>query len=278
MKNGDLRSTILETELLPQQTGMFYLGQVGFLFKFRGKYILVDPYLTDYVDRNFSTEAVQWVRRYPAPILPSEIDFADLVLCTHPHADHADPETLTAIAKASEKAVFAGPASVCAAYRSYGIPEERICCLTIDEEKEFFEDICVTMIPAAHEELHPDGNGGYEETGYILNLGGRRIFHSGDCCPYAGLEQRIMNCDVLMLPVNGRDYFRRYEKDIIGCFEPAEAAILASRTNAGLLVPMHIDLYDVNSLNPAVFVDILQTVDRRQRFHIFMPGEMYILP
>ncbi|MBQ9064175.1 MAG: MBL fold metallo-hydrolase [Blautia sp.] len=273
----DLKNTILDTELLPSQTACFYLGQVGFLFKHCGKIILVDPYLSDYVDNTFSTEEVKWVRRYPAPISAGELDFADLILCTHPHADHTDPWTLKDILKSNDRAIFAGPDSVCDVYEEIGIPPSRICRLKTDAPESFWEGMNVTAIPAAHEELHPDGAGGYVETGFLLELDGRRIFHSGDCCPYKGLEERIMDCDMLILPVNGRDYYRRYEQDIIGCFEPKEASIIAKRTNARMLVPVHIDLYDVNALNPAVFVDTIQQVDPMLRYHIFSPGEGYIL-
>ena len=273
----NIRNSILETQLLPSQTACFYLGQVGFLLKHHEKYILIDPYLTDYVDRHFSTDAVKWVRRYPAPVDPDELDFADLVLCTHPHTDHADPWTLTKIAETNKKAVFAGPDSVCDVYEELGIDASRINRLKTDQTHSFFEDMAVTPVPAAHEELHPDNRGGYVEVGYLLELGTQRIFHSGDCCPYEGLEKRIMNCYMMMLAVNGRDYYRRYEQDISGCFEPKEAAIIAKRTGAGMLVPMHIDLYDVNALNPAVFVDTLIKVNPAQRYHVFVPGERYIL-
>ena len=56
-----------------------------------------------------------------------------------------------------------------------------------------------------------------------------------------------------------------------------EAVLLAKETNAGLLVPMHYDLYDVNRINPAFFVDTLFSINPAQRFHMFAPGERYIL-
>ena len=94
------------------------------------------------------------------------------------------------------------------------------------------------MIPAAHEELHPDQQGGFAEVGYRISFGHATIYHSGDCCPYDGLESRIMNCDALILPVNGRDYYRRNVKDIIGCFDSTEAITLAANTHAGMLIPL----------------------------------------
>ena len=53
----------LETQLTGRQAALFYLGQEGFLIKYQDSYYLIDPYLSDYVDRNCCTATVTWVRR-----------------------------------------------------------------------------------------------------------------------------------------------------------------------------------------------------------------------
>lgn len=112
----NLKEQILKSTPGNGQLALFYLGQESILIKHRGRYLLFDPYLSDYVDRNFSTESVVWKRNYPSPIDPDELDFIDYVFCSHDHGDHADPVTLSAIAAASPKAVFAGSPPVLAAY------------------------------------------------------------------------------------------------------------------------------------------------------------------
>ena len=77
--------------LTENQIGFFYIGQVGYILKYQGKYIVIDAYLSDYVDRNCCRENVVWGRRYDAPIAAEELDFIDYVFCTHAHFDHADP-------------------------------------------------------------------------------------------------------------------------------------------------------------------------------------------
>jgi len=94
-----MKKRILETKLAEGQAALFYLGQVGFLIKYDETYILIDGYLSDYVDQNFSTEEVVWKRKYPVPIDPEELDFVDHVFCSHAHSDHTDPWTLSKIAK-----------------------------------------------------------------------------------------------------------------------------------------------------------------------------------
>ena len=92
---------ILNTKLTDTQVALFYLGQEGFLFKYKETHILIDPYLSDYVDKNCCSDTVQWIRNYPAPIAAEDLDFIDYVLCTHTHYDHTDPYTLEKLAKAN---------------------------------------------------------------------------------------------------------------------------------------------------------------------------------
>ena len=270
-----LKTEILNKNLTEDQIGIFYLGQVGFLLKFRGKYILIDGYLSDYVDRNCCSELVQWVRRYPAPLHGEDLDFVDYVFCTHAHFDHADPDTLSAIARVNKKVQFVVPQAIVPVIEGYGISGESVLGVCTDQEYVLDGDIAFTAIPSAHEKLHPDGNGGYEEVGYRLRLGNVTLYHSGDCCMYDGLTERIMDTDVLMIPINGRDYYRN-RGDIIGCFDSVEALTLAKEAHCKMLIPTHFDLYDVNAVNPAYFVDCQQRINPVQRYHIFMPGEGFV--
>ncbi|MBQ8526708.1 MAG: MBL fold metallo-hydrolase [Clostridia bacterium] len=265
-----------ETRLADGQIGIFYLGQVGFIIKYRDKYILIDGYLSDYVDKNCSSDAVKWIRRYPAPIDAEKLDFVDYVFCTHAHYDHADPYTLGKLNKVNKKAKYIVSAAIADTIASYGIAKENIIGLECDKKTSLCRDIAVTAIPSAHEEFHMDGNDNFLEVGFRFELGNISIYHGGDGCPYDGLEERISGCDILMLPVNGRDYYRTNVCDIIGCFDSTEAAIIAKRSGADLLIPTHFDLYDVNCINPAEFVDKLYRVNPGQKFHMFAPGERYI--
>ena len=264
------------TVLTDNQAALFYLGQVGFIIKYRDKYILIDGYLSDYVDRHCSDEHVKWIRRYPAPMDAAELDFVDYVFCTHAHFDHADPDTLSKLNAVNRKAKYYVSAAIADTIASYGIARHNIISLECGRKTVLCDDIAVTAIPSAHEELHQDEKGNYCEVGFRFELGDISLYHGGDGCPYDGLEEKIMDCDILMLPVNGRDYYRRYVCDIIGCFDSTEAAIIAKNCRAGMLIPMHFDLYDVNCINPAEFVDKLYTVNPYQKFHIFAPGERYI--
>ena len=114
------------------------------------------------------------------------------------------------------------------------------------------------------------------ELGYKIIFDSISIYHGGDCCLYDGLTERVMNVDMLMVPINGRSYYKLRD-DIIGNMTIEEALILAKEANADMIVPMHYDLYPVNCVNPAHFVDMLYTTNPELKFHMFMPGERYII-
>lgn len=263
-------------KLCENQISLQYLGQVGFLIKYHEKYILIDGYLSDYVDKNCCSENVKWVRRYAPPIDAKELDFVDYVFCTHMHYDHADPYTLTEIQEVNSKARFIVSEANTKTLESYGIEKERIIGLESDMEFFLEDGIFVTAIPAAHEEIHLNENGNALEVGFKFKLGDTTIFHGGDGCPYDGLEEKLEGTDVLILPVNGRDYYRTQVLDIIGCFDPTEAITVAKNIGADLLIPTHYDLYDVNCINPAEFTDRIFSLNPMQKFHMFTPGEYYI--
>lgn len=258
------------------QVGIRYLGQEGFLFQSGESFLVTDPYLSDYVDRNCCRDGVNWQRLYAPPVEASQLDFLDVVVCTHAHYDHADPDTLSQIAKCNPKAKFVIPAPEVDTIAAYGIPRERIVP-AVAFEKLTLSGFEIIPIPSAHETLQKDENGHYYALGYIIRTRGKTFFHAGDMCMYDGLVEAVKpyRVDVAFLPINGRDYFRT-RSDIIGNFNCEEAVLLAKEIGADMLVPMHHDLYEVNRVRPAHFVDAVENLDPFRKYHIFAPGERYI--
>lgn len=269
-----MKHSILNSRMTDEQVGLWYIGQVGFIIGSCGRYIAVDPYLSDYVDKNCNRDGVRWERLYQPPIDATELDFIDAVICTHPHCDHTDPWTLQKIAKANEKAVFIVPAPSAKLLEDFGIDSSRILP-AYDGKKIDIAGFTLSPIPAAHEELHRDESGSFCELSYIIEAGDIRIFHGGDMCVYDGLAKRIGRTDVAILPINGRDHFRT-AKGIIGNTDSAEAILFSGEINADLLIPVHHDLYEVNRVSATVFVDTVCRLSPTQKYHIFSPGERFI--
>ena len=270
-----MKNKILETELCEKQVGVWYLGQEGFLFKTKNSYLAVDPYLSDYVDRN-CCEFVRWKRLYEPPMTPKDLAFVNVVLCTHSHYDHADPDTLSVIAANNPNTKFVIPAPCVNTVAEYGIKRESIIPAVAFEEIEI-DGFKIIPVPSAHEELHTDENGNYFEVGYIIQSNDQTFFHAGDMCIYDGLIESLKKFDIniAFLPINGRDYFRN-NADIIGNFNCEEAVLLAKEIGAKILVPMHHDLYEVNCVSVENFVGAIKKYDTFRRYHIFSPGELYV--
>lgn len=269
-----MKNKILNTKLMDHQIGMFYIGQEGYILKYQDQYFMIDAYLSDYVDRNCCREDLIWKRNYGAPVAAEELDFVDYVFCTHSHFDHADPDTLSVLAKVNKKAKYIMPAPVADVLKDYGVAEEDIIYAR-DGEKLALGNAVVTPIPSAHEELNQDENGDFCEMGYKFEFGDVSIYHAGDCCLYDGLMERLGQVTIMMLPVNGRDYFR-LSRDVIGNMTAPEAIELSEKVGAEMMVPMHYDLYDCNCISAASFVDALKVAGAKIPFHMFQPGEKYI--
>ena len=268
------KDMLLSLPLNDSLVGIRYLGQEGFLFSHGGHHLGVDLYLSDYVDQN-CCQLVQWQRLYAPPVAAEELDFLDVVLCTHGHYDHADPDTLSRLSK-NPNTKFVIPAPETAILTAAGVKEENIIA-AVAFEKITVSGFEIIPIPAAHETLSPNEDGLYSAMGYVIRVGGKTFFHAGDMCMYDGLIESLVpyQVDVAMLPINGRDYFRNRD-DIIGNFNCEEAVLLAKAIGADMLVPMHHDLYAVNRVRTAHFVDAVETLDPFRKYHIFAPGELYI--
>lgn len=270
----DLKKQILETDIPDSQLALFYLGQVGFIIKFRGQYLLVDGYLTGTL---YDPEK-GWGRYYLPPILPEELDFIDAVFCSHDHLDHTDPGTIKGILSVNDHAKFVIPAAYAdRAADVYGVPKERLTPAHAGASlTSLLRDISVLPVPSAHEELHQDEQGDYFEMGYVFEFAsGIRIYHCGDCCLYEGQKELVGKVDIAMLPVNGRSFYR-YHRNIIGNMTLEEAVTFAKEAEASLFIPLHFDLFPGNTIPAAYIPEAVKEYAPGMPYKIFQPGERLI--
>jgi len=262
----------------PVEVSVRYLGQFGFLFNFDGLSVAVDPYLTDSVDRIPGLPPGMFVRNYPPPVALSALSHLDLVLCTHDHMDHADPETLTGIAKAAPGCHFAGPRLSTRIMERVPIPRTQITVL--NEGTPFrFQELMIEPVAASHEDYESDAEGFHRFLGYLLHWRGITLYHSGDTISTPRLFESLKThaIDIGFLPINGRSAHRR-KFDIIGNMDSAEAVQfagwLAARKGFNLLVPTHYDLYTSNGAPVAEFVEAWDKApEPKPGIKLFRPGE-----
>ena len=183
-----------------------WLGQAGFLVRSPKLALAIDPYLSDSLARKYAGTATPHERMMPVPVAPRDLVGLDFVLCTHRHTDHMDPETLTAIFSANEKALLVAPRSARARVREIGVPDARVRYVTAGDVLAPTAELSIRVIASAHEAIDRDENGDYAYVGYALTLGELTVYHSGDCVPHEGLAATLSEtgADLALLPVNGR--------------------------------------------------------------------------
>lgn len=229
-----------------------WLGQAGFLVRTATYTILIDPYLSDFLATKYHGREFPHERLMPPPLAVADLDRLDLVLCTHRHSDHMDPETLLAIAGRHPACRFMIPAADLDHARGLGLPADRLLPIDAGETLSPATGLTVTAVPAAHETLERDAAGRCRFLGYVVRLAGVSLYHSGDTVVYPELPDLLgrLGIDCAILPVNGRDEFRA-TRGVPGNMSAAEAIALCRTAGVPLLVPCHFGLFAFNTAPPA---------------------------
>ena len=151
------------------------LVHASILIEFDGLAIYVDPV------RRLGERVVDY------SVLPK----AEVVLVTHEHGDHFDKELLEGM---SDATLYTNDR--CAGMLGRGI------VMANGDAANVREDIKVEAVPAyniteGHTRFHPKGR----DNGYILTLGGMRVYIAGDTEDIPEMEE-IKDIDVAFLPCN----------------------------------------------------------------------------
>ncbi|KQR87235.1 hypothetical protein ASG35_24300 [Burkholderia sp. Leaf177] len=262
--SASLRERLTDSAAAPrnEEVVLYWLGQAGFVIEWREFRMLIDPYLSDSLAEKYKGTKFPHMRMMEAPVLPGELDRLDLVLCTHRHTDHMDPGTLQPLAQRFPDLRFVVPAAVTdEAIKRCGVGVERLFPVNAGERIEVFPGCFVSPVPSAHESLDMDDEGRFPWLGYVVEASGIRLYHSGDCVPYAGLAETVaaMKPHVAMLPVNGRDA-ERSGNGVPGNFTLDEAIALAKESGSSALIAHHFGLFDFNTVSN----DVIDTCIERE--------------
>ena len=199
-----------------------FLGQAGLLFETNGKKILIDPYLSD------SVEKINPLNYRRIPVDPRFLAIKpDVIVVTHNHLDHLDKETLSHYLFEDSEVLVLAPEGSWQALRAFGGHKNNY--VLFNGGTTWSEDFAAFRAVRAE---HSDPNA----IGVILTIEGKNCYVTGDTLYSERVFESLpkMPIDMLFLPVNG----------VGNNMNRADARRFAQRVGAKINVPIHIGMFD----------------------------------
>jgi L-ascorbate metabolism protein UlaG (beta-lactamase superfamily) len=204
-----------------------WLGHASFLGSLGGHRFLIDPL--------FSTHAGWLYRRYlPPPTTIDQLPTVEAVMVTHNHYDHLDAGVYRSL---GSRITVVAPLGMSRWMRQRG-------CTRVIEldwwQRTEIGGLAITLVPACHWSRR-----GIFDTnrvlwgGYVIEGGGRSVYHSGDTAWFRGFDEigrRFPGLDAAMLPIGGYQpawFMEHYH------LNPEQAGRAFIELGARQLVPMH---------------------------------------
>ena len=208
-----------------------WLGQAGLLFETNGKKILVDPYLSNSV---FALNPKN-DRRVPVDKRFLKIK-PDVILVTHCHLDHLDPETLQHYLTEDASCLVLAPDGSWQQIRT-AFPNTGCNYVLFNHGTTWNEpDVTFRAVKAEHSDAGA--------IGVILSAEGKNYYVTGDTLYSERVFDSLpapLELYAVFLPVNG----------VGNNMNMTDAANFAKRVGARYAVPLHCGLFD--ALSPAEF-------------------------
>ena len=197
-----------------------YLGQAGLLLESKGLRIMVDPYLSNSV-----------VKVNPANYRRQPIDEGffslrpDVMLFTHDHLDHYDPETAERFLQTYTSMTVLAPGTAWDKARQCGNGNNYVL---FNRHTRWTEGhLRFTAVKASHSDPFA--------IGVIVEDGEKTYYITGDTLYNSEIFADIpKNIDVLFLPVNGVGNNMNF----------TDAAAFAEKIGAKIPVPFHVGMFD----------------------------------
>ncbi|MFQ6110590.1 MAG: MBL fold metallo-hydrolase [Nitrospinota bacterium] len=185
-------------------------------------------------------EQVVYVDPY---VLPDDPEKADVVLITHDHFDHCDPDKVKQVSK--EGTVVVGSSTSQAKlggdFRAIRPGESQtIKGVKVEAVKAY--NTSKYRDPERKEVFHPPSE---ENLGFVFTMGGVRLYHAGDT-DYIPEMKELQNIDIALLPVSGTYVMT-----------PEEAVAAAQTIHPKVAIPMHYGAIVASEEEARAFRDLL---------------------
>jgi L-ascorbate metabolism protein UlaG (beta-lactamase superfamily) len=250
---------------------LWWLGQSGFLLQWKGRRVLIDPYLSDSLTKKYATTDKPHIRMSERVMDPGLLKNISVVTSSHNHTDHLDAETLIPVLKNNPDAKFIIPEA------NRDFVAERVKCKREfptglnDGRSAILNEFTLYGVPAKHNEIERDENGNCKFMGYVIGFERYKIYHSGDTLWFDGMVDLLkpFAVDVAILPINGNDPSRK----VAGNLNCEEAAKLGKAIGAKLVIPCHYDMFTFNTADVNDFIKEAGKLD--QPYKVLKGGERF---
>ncbi len=204
-----------------------WIGQAGLLIQADGMKIMVDPYLSDSVAK---VNPKNW-RRVPVKEELFEEDI-DMIVITHNHLDHLDPETLPRLLDTEKELTILAPYDAWQEVRKYGGNHNYVM---FNRGTVWTQNgVTFTAVKAEHSDL--------TAIGFIIDDGKDKVYITGDTLYNKEIfEDLPKGIDAVFLPING----------VGNNMNIADATRFAKETKAKKAVPVHFGMFD--EIDPTEF-------------------------
>jgi len=250
---------------------LWWLGQSGFLLQWKGKRVLIDPYLSDSLTKKYAVTDKPHTRMSERVIDPELLKNILIVSSSHNHTDHLDAETLIPVLKNNSYIKFIIPEA------NRDFVADRVKCKREmlvglnDGQSVSIGEFTFHGIPAKHNEIERDDQGNCKYMGYVIEFGDHKIYHSGDTLWFDEMVDLLkpFKVDVALLPINGNDPARK----VAGNLDCQEAAELGKAIGAGYVIPCHYDMFTFNTAAVGDFVNAAENIN--QPYKVLKGGELF---
>ena len=200
-----------------------WIGHASFLIQTPKQSILIDPNWAKWL------KVIKRIRQPGLEI--HDLPAIDLVLVTHAHFDHLDRKTLRAVASDQPVVVPEHVGSLVHGLGFHHVQELR-CWETFE-----LGALKITLTPARHwgaRILH-DNHRGFG--GFLIEYGGRSVFHCGDSAYFEGFKEigKRLPVEIALLPIGAYDAPTKRDVHM----NPEQALKAFVELNAKTMVPMH---------------------------------------
>lgn len=253
---NDLAIKILSAET--GSTHIFSVGQAGFIIKTsEGKLIAIDIYLSDCVER---LEGHMGYKRLVPKVLDAGDLVFDVIICTHPHWDHFDFDSVPALMSNGRTRLY------CSVDCEKLVKELKL---------EYYEENITYVKPGsivdedgfALQFVNCDhGEGAPDAVGVVIHTDGKRIYEAGDTCLRLDRVNEVKQpLDVLIAPINGA----------YGNMDSDDCVKLAEALKPEVTIPCHYGMFASHGGDPGRFIELMKETGLKTL--LMTPGEKYTI-